>query len=55
MRQYLAGRLPNTPDNMARWIQHPQSISPGNVMPELGVGDAEARDIVAYLYSRRSN
>ena len=53
MRQYLAGRLPNTPDNMARWIQHPQAIAPGTAMPELGVGDQQARDITAYLYSLR--
>ena len=53
MRQYLAGRLPNTPDTMTRWIQHPQALSPGTAMPELGVGDQQARDIAAYLYSLR--
>jgi putative membrane protein len=53
MRQYLAGRLPNTPDTMTRWIQHPQALSPGTAMPELGVSDQQARDIAAYLYSLR--
>ena len=52
-RQYLAGRLPNTPDNITRWIQHPQAVSPGTAMPDLGVGDQQARDIAAYLYSQR--
>ena len=53
MRQYLAGRLPNTPSNMMRWIQHPQAVSPGTAMPDLGVGDQQARDIAAYLYTMR--
>ncbi len=52
-RVYLAGRLPNTPGNMLKWIQHPQQIEPGTVMPEMGVGDRDARDIAAYLYTLR--
>jgi cytochrome c len=38
---------------MMRWIQHPQALSPGTAMPELGVNDQQARDIAAYLYSLR--
>ena len=53
MRQYVAGHLPNTPDNMIRWIQHPQALSPGTAMPELGASDQQARDMAAYLYSLR--
>ncbi|HLH24421.1 MAG TPA: c-type cytochrome [Chloroflexota bacterium] len=52
-RQVIAGRLPNTPDNLARWIEHPQAIAPGNVMPELGVSAADAQDIAAYLATLR--
>jgi cytochrome c2 len=52
-RGYLAGRLPNSPDNMMRWIQHPQQIEKGNVMPEMGVTDTDARDITAFLYTLR--
>ena len=51
IRQYLGGHLQNTPQNMVRWIQHPQQIDPKNAMPELGVTDADAKDIVAYLYT----
>ncbi len=47
---YIAGRLPNTAENLAKWIQDPQSVEPGTAMPNLGVRDSEARDIVAYLY-----
>ncbi|HEX4488642.1 MAG TPA: c-type cytochrome [Terriglobales bacterium] len=50
-QQYLAGQLPNTPDNMARWIRTPQEIRTNSTMPDLGLSDEEARDITAYLYS----
>jgi cytochrome c len=50
-RSYLAGRLPNTPANLKRWIQHPQDVVPGNAMPDLGVSDGDAADIAAYLYT----
>lgn len=49
---YIAGRLPNDPDNLIAWIQQPQSIAPGSAMPDLGVSDEDARNIAAYLYSQ---
>jgi cytochrome c2 len=48
-RRLIAGTLPNTPDFLVRWIVMPQSITPGSAMPNLGVSDADARDIAAYL------
>ena len=53
LRGYLAGRLPNSPDNMVRWIQHPQHVEKGTAMPEMGVTDTDARDITAFLYTLR--
>jgi putative membrane protein len=53
VRQYLGGHLTNTPDNMIKWIQHPQLIDPKNAMPELGVTDQDARDLAAFLYTLR--
>ncbi len=50
-RSFLAGELPNTPDNLIMWIQHPQKVKPGTAMPEMGVSDQDARNIAAYLYS----
>jgi cytochrome c1 len=50
---YISGNLPNTPENVMRWIQSPHSILPRTKMPELGVGDREARDITTYLWSLR--
>lgn len=52
-RTYLGGQLPNTPDNMMRWIEDPQSIERGTAMPKLGVSHDEARHIAAYLYTLR--
>jgi cytochrome c2 len=50
-RGYVGGTLPNTPRNLVRWITAPQSVVPGNAMPDLGVPEPAARDIAAYLYS----
>jgi cytochrome c len=52
-RSYLAGRLQNDPRNMIRWIREPQGISPGTVMPDMGVTEQDGRDIAAYLYTLR--
>jgi cytochrome c2 len=52
-RVILAGMLPNTPRNMIIWIEKPQSIVPGNAMPDMGLNDSQARDIAAYLYTLR--
>jgi cytochrome c2 len=50
---YISGNLPNTPENVMRWIEAPRSILPGTKMPELGIGHAEARDITTYLWALR--
>jgi cytochrome c2 len=51
-RTIIAGRLENTPGNMQRWIRDPQKVSPGTAMPYLDVGETDARDISAFLYTR---
>ena len=50
-RVYLAGVLPNSRDNMARFIRAPHQYHPKTLMPDMQVSDAQARDIVDYLYS----
>jgi cytochrome c1 len=52
-RTVLAGHLPNTPANMVRWIRHPRQVRPDTAMPDTGLGEPEARDIAAYLYTLR--
>ncbi|HSK11346.1 MAG TPA: c-type cytochrome [Vicinamibacterales bacterium] len=49
-RKYLAGVLQNTPENMVHWIRYPQEAAPLSAMPDLGVTERDARDMVAYLY-----
>jgi mono/diheme cytochrome c family protein len=48
-RSFIAGVLPNTPENMVRWLRHPQAVNPKSAMPDLGVTERDARDIAAYL------
>lgn len=50
-RVYIAGRLPNTPENMIRWLQDPQAFDPQSGMPNMGVTEPDARDIAGYLYT----
>jgi cytochrome c oxidase assembly factor CtaG/cytochrome c2 len=50
-RAYIAGVLINNPDNLVKWLRAPQSIVPGNAMPNTGLTEQDARDIAAYLYS----
>ena len=52
-RIYIAGMLRNTPAALVRWIRAPQSVVPGNAMPDMGISEAQARDIAAYLYTLR--
>ncbi|MBZ2207841.1 c-type cytochrome [Massilia sp. R798] len=51
-QKYIAGTLPNTQDNLVRWIRNPQGIDPQTPMPALGVTERDARDMAAYLLTR---
>lgn len=50
-RSMIAGRFPNQPDVLVRWIRDAPSLSPETAMPASGLSDAEATDVAAYLYS----
>lgn len=52
-RIYIAGMLRNTPDALIAWLRYPQTVVPGNAMPNTGLSDQDARDIAAYLYTLR--
>lgn len=52
LRMIIAGHLANNPQNMEKWIRNPQQVSPGTAMPDLHVGEQDARDITAFLYTR---
>jgi len=53
IRTYIAGILPNSPQNLSLWIQHPQRVHAGTAMPELGVKPKDADDIASYLEELR--
>jgi cytochrome c oxidase subunit II len=44
-----AGSFKNNDENLARWIQNPQAMKKGVLMPNLGVKPDEAKALVAYL------
>jgi cytochrome c oxidase subunit 2 len=53
-----AGMHDNTPENLRRWLQHPNEVKPGNIMWRDGyrpnsitISDAEADALIAYLHS----
>jgi cytochrome c oxidase subunit 2 len=45
--------IPNTPERMREWIDDPQRLKPGSLMPDVPLTDAQIRRLVAYLESRR--
>ena len=52
-RTMIAGELPNTPDNLIRWIENPPAVEPKTAMPNLGLSEKQSRDVAAYLYTLR--
>jgi cytochrome c len=52
-RAYIAGIVPNDFENLAAWIARPQAFAPGSAMPNMGLTEAQARDIASYLYTLR--
>jgi cytochrome c len=50
-RAYIAGVIPNVPENMIRWIMDPPSVDDKTAMPNLHASATDARDIAAYLYT----
>jgi cytochrome c oxidase subunit II len=53
-RSYIgAGSFKNTDENLARWIQNPQDMKKGVLMPNLGVTPDEAKSLVAFLRAHK--
>ncbi|MDB5590778.1 c-type cytochrome [Enterovirga sp.] len=49
-RSLIAGRIPNTPQNLVAWLLDPPALEPRTAMPALGLEEAQARDVAAFLY-----
>ena len=52
-RPYIAGEIANDPELLVRFLQDPQALVPGTTMTDLGVPEAHARDMGAYLMGLR--
>lgn len=52
-RAYVAGKFPNEPAHLVRWIMDPPALAPRTAMPAMGVSEAQARDMAAYLLAQR--
>jgi len=44
-----AGTLPNTPENLAKWLRNPQSVKKGVRMPDTGLNTDQIKHLTAYL------
>ena len=51
--QLAAGMIPNTPENLARWLRGPQQVKPGCLMPNFSLNDSQVTQLVAYLEGLR--
>lgn len=52
-RSYVAGKFPNDPETLVRWIVDAPSMAPQTAMPAIAMSDQEAKDMAAYLYESR--
>jgi cytochrome c oxidase subunit 2 len=43
--------LPNTPENLSRWLKNPQEVKPAVLMPDLKLTDVQVSALTAYLES----
>jgi cytochrome c oxidase subunit 2 len=50
-RTIASGAAENTRDNLRRWLENPDSIKPGSLMPAMKVADADLDALVAYMMS----
>jgi cytochrome c oxidase subunit 2 len=44
-----SGAADNTPANLKLWIQDPDYVKPGSLMPAMQLSDGQIDQIVAYL------
>jgi cytochrome c2 len=50
VRPYVAGKFPNEPETLVRFILDPPALAPLTAMPAVPMTDQDARDMAAYLY-----
>jgi cytochrome c2 len=50
-QMYIAGMLPNVPENLVAWILDPTEFNPRTAMPKMNITEEEAWAMAAYLYA----
>jgi cytochrome c oxidase subunit 2 len=48
-----SGAAPNTPEQLKIWIQNPDSIKPGSLMPAMKLNEKDLDALTAYLVTLR--
>ena len=48
-----AGKVTTDAAFLRRWLQTPNTVKPGTLMPNLGLTDQEVEHLIAFLYSLR--
>ena len=49
-RALIAGKVPNSPENLAAFVRNAPAVAPGTTMPPMPLSEQESRDVAAYLY-----
>jgi cytochrome c oxidase subunit II len=48
-----SGAAPNTPKNLRAWIQNPNAIKPGSLMPAMNLTDEQLNEVTEYMLTLR--
>jgi len=48
-----SGAAENTPENLRLWIENPDAIKPGSLMPAMKLSDSDLDALVRYMQSLR--
>jgi cytochrome c oxidase subunit 2 len=48
-----SGAAENTKENLRLWIQNPDAIKPGSLMPAMNLADADLDALVRYMVTLR--
>jgi len=52
-RTIASGAADNTPQNLRLWVQNPDAIKPGSLMPAMKLADSDLDAVVAYMETLR--
>ena len=48
-----SGAAQNTPENLRLWVQNPNAIKPGSLMPAMQLSEADLDAVVSYMETLR--